>query len=131
MNITELNEQEKSAMLAKVCKWKISYIGNHNEKLLVSTGAGVAGFDDYQDGNLYDPANMALAWRVLNFVYYCGIDSLLYTVDENEARGDFAQAWLDYWDGDLPHIYELSPQAAQTAWLDKILELAIEAGMVE
>lgn len=69
--------------------------------------------------NLYAPENMALAWRVLNW-----------------ANGN--QMIMDYWQETtyvehemFVYWFVLTPQEAQTAWLDKILQLAIEAGVVE
>ena len=61
---------------------------------------------------------MLLAWRVLNWA----IDSDL----SARARADVMALFYV----DKPSALEMSPAEAQRAWLDKILELAIEAGMV-
>lgn len=64
---------------------------------------------------LYDPDHMALAWRVLNWA------------DGEMKLWDMFFPW---WDEEF-EATALSPADAQRAWLDKILELAIEAGLVE
>lgn len=72
--------------------------------------------------NLYDPANMALAWRVLNWWY-----DYIATTD-NEAV-DPEDGFFDV--GKLMHgVWAQPPADAQRAWLDKILTLAMAAGMV-
>lgn len=67
--------------------------------------------------NLYDPANMALAWRVLSFA----IDNF------SIPNHHFA---LRAMVNDMA-FFTMPIAAAQRAWLDKILTLAIEAGMIE
>ena len=68
--------------------------------------------------NLYDPANMALAWRVLNWAI--GDPSFGHDVDH----------WL--WNEGIGYdLLNLAHDVAQRAWLDKVLTLAIEAGLVE
>jgi len=62
--------------------------------------------------NLYDPANMQFAWRVLNWAQQ--------HFDRTQRR-------------DLTYTVmriTLPPAQAQAAWLDKVLQLAIEAGLV-
>lgn len=81
--------------------------------------------------NLYDPANMALAWRVLNWAA-----TQTKTVKAQKGGGD--ESWQESWatfiddaiNGNLD-MYSMPPAAAQRAWLDGILGLAIEAGMVD
>jgi hypothetical protein len=60
--------------------------------------------------DLYAPENMALAWRVLNWAW-------------NDLVINFWFKHMDF--GRIP------PTEAQAAWLDKILELAIETGLIE
>ena len=62
--------------------------------------------------DLYLPANMALAWRVH-----------LWALDVSD---DYSIQW--YLDGDL-RIWEYPD--AQRRWLDEILSMLIEAGLVE
>lgn len=55
--------------------------------------------------NLYSPQNMAMAWKVLNWV------------DRQPIGDDFENYW---------HRYELwaeTPEAAQRDWLDRIIKL--------
>jgi hypothetical protein len=56
---------------------------------------------------------MALAWRVLNWAH------------ETALCRDYADGV-----GKILHFWS-SPAGAQRAWLDKILELALEAGLAE
>lgn len=105
-----MNDQEKSVKLARLCGWKQPkrFVPNWRD-----SGTTVAYYDGYMNyPNLYDPANMQLAWRVLNFI------------DGTELSGRFNvwfynQLWV-----------KISPADAQRLWLDKILQLADEAGMV-
>jgi hypothetical protein len=112
--MNDMSDQEKSVLLAKAM--------------------GTTQFRQYDDGgdyignlipppaNLYDPANMALAWRVLNW----GMAS-----DTLWKR--LADWWLyrDTPSTDGWYTMTLPPAEAQRAWLDKVLELAIEADLIE
>lgn len=103
---TEMSDQEKSVMLAKLCGWEAMC------------------------PNLYDPGCMALAWRVLNWAL------------SNDGPVFFRMAdWLFAESQDTPDGYKTGganwfrllmhqPAAAQRAWLDMVLTLATEAGMV-
>lgn len=65
--------------------------------------------------NLYIPVNMALAWRVLNWA----------TMEPTAQLAQVARWFL------IGGGMSLLPTQAQRAWLDKIISLAIEAGMVD
>jgi hypothetical protein len=91
-DLTKLSDEEKSVILARLCG-----------------AGGVAPIAL----NLYDPANMALAWRVLSWAQenkLCSLHTLIWTHNCLSAS--------------------MPPAVAQRGWLDKVLELAIEAGMV-
>lgn len=64
--------------------------------------------------DLYAPANMALAWRVLNWA-----------TDDSRSLIVWGHA------GDVFNLAKLPPEEALATWLDAVLTLAIEAGMVE
>lgn len=127
MSIETMTDQEKSIALARLCGWEPL-----SDTIDGITGHGTVFWED-EDGymldpeptlplNLYDPANMALAWRVLNWWY-----DYIATTD-NEAV-DPEDGFFDV--GKLMHgVWAQPPAAAQRAWLDKILTLAIAAGMV-
>ncbi|MBK7181347.1 MAG: hypothetical protein IPH82_29910 [Chloroflexi bacterium] len=100
MRIDELSDEQKTAMLAE--------LANMTPDVMNS---GVLCVD------LYDPANMALAWRVLNWAAAHGITTQINVV-------------YQYKKGDWARMIDLPPADAQRAWLDYILSLAIEAGMV-
>lgn len=129
MNINEMSDQEKSVMLARLCGWKHEHlppkIGDTLGLNIVTDKNG----DLLHKGwfsfplayptipSLYDPENMPLAWRVLNWA-----------LDHLTAPSHFFQ--LRQMVGDMD-LFVLPRDAAQRAWLDKILELATEAGMVK
>ena len=137
-----MTDHEKSVKLARLCGWEMDYRPNPNGPglaRLLDTGGNVLRQVEFgypaaypSTPNLYDPANMALAWRVLNWA-----------LQQNQpTRGDLDDLWkMPFGDelfayvaaisprDDGLSIFELPPAEAQRAWLDKILELA-EAGMV-
>ena len=103
----EMSDQEKSVLLVKAMGW---FFGMHRDGLKVSPeNNGII-----QDGNLYDPANMALAWRVH-----------LWALDNLGAVEDWK--YVSWWE----NMAIFAEDDAQRLWLDTILELAIEAGLVE
>ena len=129
--IDKMTDQEKSVLLSQLCGWLKQYENEGNAWGFTPGG----GLDDYYSHlctllnykpehvtpNLYDPANMALAWRVLNWA-----------TEELPGKPGirqklFAILWTE--DGeDL--LYGQEPATAQRRWLDKILTLAIEAGLI-
>lgn len=123
MNIENLSDREKSVILAKLCGWScIEAI--YGVEVIDATGLVVtSNFGTKDTGwmdDLYHPGRMQLAWRVLNWwvntKFETGLDYPVYT--------------LFKWNH-LPFVIGLPPAEAQRLWLDKILQLAIEAGMVE
>ena len=116
MRIEELSDEQKTAMLARLCGWGVSTAlgGTSYESIFIYTQ------DNERCANLYDPANMALAWRVLNWA----------GANFNKARpGDWRGAMYGSRHSAISEWVGLSPADAQRAWLDRILSLAIEAGM--
>lgn len=134
MNIENMSDNEKSVMLAKLCGWEMRQHSVYkSEYSLYMHGYGSHGYYMTDDvPNLYDPANMAVAWRVLNWANR-------QTKRESTSKGgrmvEWDVSWATYIDDWLsPYGYEwydMPPEEAQRALLDKILSLAIEAGMVE
>ena len=115
MNIDEMNDEEKSVLLAKAMGNPISFAmpGNSDDTTA-----------EYPFNlNLYDAANMALAWRVLNWAneQHAPDPQEEYIADEVQEYMRFFGAWLSI----------LPPDEAQRNILDKILSLAIEAGLVK
>ncbi len=115
MNIKDPTDYEKSAMLAKIRGWHVTRGKFTTTIRKHADGTPLLRFLDSSDG-LYDPINMALAfelhlWR-------------LSQEDHNDPEDMPYHIWWDYnviWMG----------KNAQRLWLDKILELAIEAELVE
>ena len=100
MRIDKLSDEQKTVMLAELAGVTPDVMNS-----------GVLCVD------LYDPANMALAWRVLNWAWASQ------HISENQiVTWSYVIGYAI--DGSIP------PADAQRAWLDMILSLAIDAGMV-
>lgn len=125
MKIDELIDSEKSVMIAKLCGWAIVKEETESwgpEYLIKDTNGNV--FDGsvfnqesqkWTFPDLYHIKNFALAWRVLNWVWESPIWHS-YAIWKIERMGRSFET--------------MSPDQAQRRWLDKILELAIEEGLV-
>ena len=100
MKIDELSDEQKTAILSELANMTPDVM--NSDVLCV---------------DLYDVANMALAWRVLNWAAAHGITTQINVV-------------YQYKKGDWARMIDLPPADAQRAWLDYILRKAIEAGMV-
>ena len=106
--MSDLTDQQKSVLLAKAMGWhpadKMTVQGHYMER--------------YHD--LYDPAKMHLAWRVMNWAMQLPA----------KPHQPSMNAWLFEWwyEVNLPN---LPPAHAQRLWLDKIFALAVEAGIIE
>lgn len=107
MNIdttTEKGQHEASRMLARLMPdWTVT----NDWQITTPEGYGLR--------NLYAPANMAMAWRVLNWA----------AISKISAK--FSEWWYEV---AVSTFHHLEPNVAQRAWLDKILTLAIDAGMI-
>ncbi len=113
MRIEELSDEQKTVMLARLCGWKTAQHGN---KTWVTCQD-----EPFSTTNLYQPIFMLLAWRALNWA----------GANFNNARpGDWRGAMYGSRHSSISEWVGLSPADAQRAWLDRILSLAIEAGMV-
>ena len=127
MNISKLSDEQKTDMFAYLCGWRKVWADNNSMVLLDANGRGV-GYRLMRSGealpNLYDVQNMALAWLVLN---WASSNKSLHPEERDEMQYKM-QEWLTYHVGWLDI---LPPADAQRLWLDKILELAIEAGLVD
>ena len=139
--IDHLTDLEKSVMLAKLNPdW---YVVSKPDYARVCTAARVGpclfmltalhNFFTVEDGN---PHLMPWAWRVLNYTleHLGGVAvSFENWLDEQThqtvQRGVLSQRTRygpRYW-----FVFAMPPAEAQRIWLDKILTLAIEAGMIE
>ena len=134
--MNDLTDQEKSVLLAKAMGgepdtyplWMLDF--KESRVLGGETNLSTA---DYVF-NLYNPANMALAWRVLN---WAGKQ----VPTETSRSGLILHSWAgrlhsfwgaSYWvNGHKLFLHSMDPADAQRAWLDKVLSLAIEAELVE
>lgn len=125
MTTINLTTQEKSVLLAKlVDDWEVVERVNY-ARVCKRGKVGPCLFEMHKNHNFYtvdgdgNPHLMGWAWRVLNWAF----DTLTPPLHaETERRYDAICEKVEWW---------LPPAEAQAAWLDKILELAIEAGMVQ
>lgn len=118
--IENLSEREKSAMLARMMGWEFVESPDGRRRFCDSDLTEGRGGLFFQD-NLYDPTNMALAWRVLNWWR-----------DINRQKIPHDDTWMQWLGWLLQNsLWMFDYDKAQAAWLDKILSLAIEAGIVE
>ena len=141
--MNELSDEQKSVMLAKAMGWEptpvpvpdvpllVMFKTNSGESLYSTSVLCQMSLDDFWERhmpNLYHPQHMSLAWRVLNWAIWP--DDLSPRIDEyRTVKGEIERWWFNPKPGSLAPCY-VSPAAAQRMWLDKILELAIEAGLV-
>ena len=107
-----MNDQEKSVMLARAMEWTVT-ASLTNDRQYISPPNRPDSEDYITD--LYDPANMALAWRVHLWAHY-------------SAEVNHGYRYRNWCIRDTDTLFN---ENAQRLWLDKILELAIEAGLVE
>jgi hypothetical protein len=119
MNIDEMTDQEKSVALARAMGWGVSYEGRFG---IESDVIHVIDEDGYHSSTIDLYAGpMETAWRVLNWAE--GQDFWhrhFRTGSESDSLAPFEWAV----------IRRKPPADAQRAWLDKVLELAIEAGLI-
>ena len=109
MKIDKLSDEQKTVMLARLCRWAIKSDGSRTWVTCQD--------EPFSTTNLYQPIFMLLAWRVLNWAAANGITTEINVV-------------YQYKKGDWARMIDISPADAQRAWLDYILRKAIEAGMV-
>jgi hypothetical protein len=126
--MNELTDEEKSVLLAKAMglmvekkmtnPW-VAWFGNEEDARYVD----VIFYTDNEGYlretcNFYD-GHMEAAWQVLNWVGQW---------DQISQWTQYTQFW-GWWD--QHDVWLIEYPKAQHLWLDKILELAIEAGLVE
>jgi hypothetical protein len=136
MNIEGLSTQEKSVLLAKAAGWRADNLplpGGVWKRVIVDENGIDLGLTPLGSGverkevemvfskqsDLYRPNNMPLAWRIMNELHRPLVSTSMFLSFEK------------WWECANPPIWWLEPADAQAAWLDKILSLAIEAGIVK
>ncbi len=130
MDISKMSDQEKSVMLAKAMGWGVNREGDHGsydlwiEDILILQRVEYAKIGMLDSvllnkhmPSLYAPANMALAWKVAQWGHTLP-EYTQWMLEPNRLG-----TWFNF--------TRMPPAEAQRLWLDKILELAIEAGMIE
>lgn len=125
MDIKDFTDIEKSVILAKLCGWEV------REE---DTRAGIriwikASNYRHATTDLYKPEFMALAWQVLNWAWYkiitvrnskntlTHMDSMMFYITEFCMGND--------------DLFAMASEEAQRRWLDEILKLSIEQGLIE
>jgi len=134
-----MNDQEKSVMLAKAMGLEMAphpIYGIDHQMFYVPVEWG---YDWELADDFYHPSVMSLAWRVLNWAQ----QQECFDAGRHDLTGfTFNLTLIDSWIGrmigqknmgrlDSPSLFDLPPADAQRLWLDKILFLVIEAGLVE
>ncbi len=135
---TEKGQREASVMLAELCGWHIGNIRLESRawmRVMVDASGTDLGLRPPFGGglnkkeqelkpttlfNLYDPANMALAWRVLNWWEWV----------KSEEGGGLSEKTFFVGFGDFEAWMKMLPAEALRRWLDKILSLAVKEGMI-
>lgn len=123
MSIEGLTTQEKSVILAKLTG---RYIPKDPPPHIFSAYSWY--FDDgiapHGEPDLYDTKHMALAWRVLSWASDTAAGDLLDL--------DTSSRWISAIDYLLMDRWRNSTAAEiQADWLDRVLKLATEAGLVQ
>lgn len=125
MNI-EMSDHQKTVQIINLMPdWSIWGMGEDGDDIVLQIGGketAVLRAPDY----LFAEKWMFLAWRVLNWAMEQKFAINESCTFDQELWDFLSDVGLDEKEG----IYEFPPAAAQRAWLDKVLELAIEAGKV-
>ncbi len=145
MDINNLTDQEKSALLMKMIGWELQEPGQAlvdwfaqgglDLSALVKQSVAVDGefwFDEtgaiHREGipNLYESDSVMFAWRVLTWASTSGHFSQWPARKTQSPYDIFSEWWkeCDIWE-------EEDLVAAMRLWLDKILSLVIEADMIK
>jgi hypothetical protein len=125
MNINEMSDHQKTVQLINLMPdWSIWGIGEDGDDIILwidQKDTTVLQAPNY----LYDEKWMALAWRVVSWLCKPSVAIVLNHEDWRVYSGLKFRVWFT--NHDTEYITDKTPQRA---WLDKILELAIAAGMV-
>lgn len=125
MDVVEMSDFEKTMMIINLIPdWQILGHGGDGEAIALRTGSKetvVLRAPNY----LFASKWMFLAWRVLNWAH-----ENLGTLEKSNIHNYFSAAWDGPEPKTLHWFYGKKPAAAQRLWLDKVLKLAIKAGLV-
>ena len=108
VDINKLSDEEKSVLLAKARGWTVHEAFGGQADIFAPPDQWV------ERGDLYNPLNMALAWDI--HLWLIGFDDELITWE-----------YIAWWNDETPWL----KSDFQRLLLDKILTLAIEAGLAE
>ena len=120
MNIDEMSDSEKSVLLARAMGIVEPGPVTGNEWAVIGPVIRLEVL------NFYDELNMALAWRVLNWISGEDRETDIHSIKKLPAFLEFDR----WWTNKDNFLFQLSPADAQRAWLDKVLSLALAAGLV-
>lgn len=107
--MADMKDQEKSVLLVKAMGYGWEIHEDHNGCFMLDSEDVLLG-----EGNLYDPANMALAWRAKRWMH------------EEDDRC-MVTTFTDWYRRHAVRLSRMDDADAQRIWLDKIHELIIEA----
>ena len=131
MNINEMSGQEKSVLLAKAMGLEIEPHFAHPHDIFIK----IPPEWDYEwellEGDFYT-APMEISWRVLNWA--AENEGLCQYFSEHRVWCSEHTQWetteLHHW-WPIQELFDIKPAEAQRLWLDMVLTLVIEAGLVE
>ena len=117
---TEDGQREASAILARLRGWELRFVDEDGVHIPIWYDKERIVFPPFGDRelNLYDPAHMALAWRVLNWA-------------NNQSFGglvpiDIRPEWHNF----IADLRLSPPEQAMKLAMDRILLMADESGML-
>lgn len=113
----ELSDEQKSWLLAKAAGWQ--YCPPFD--WLDATGSNyLFSIKNRHEFDLYSPYLMDAAWRILNWWQW----------RKSEEGGGLPEKLFFAAFGDFEIWMSLPPELARRKWLDKILKMCIDAGLV-
>lgn len=138
MSIEGLTTREKSVMLARlVDEWEVIERVDY-ARICKRDKVGPCLFEIHKNHNFYtvdgdgNPHLMAWAWRVLNWAMGSQAVVKYEPLSPDTEPFDYQIGYAMYdWFYEHRDPAKMPPAVAQAAWLDKVLELAIEAGLVK
>lgn len=120
--VSDFTKQEKSLLFARVMEWETK-----THEVVVGGWLFRPDASHRWVSNLYDPANMHLAWRVLNWGY-TQHDRMIVVVDGPDVP-------LAYWGWRINNLLwsaaRMKANKAARHILDGIFDLAIKAGQLK
>ncbi|HKI69066.1 MAG TPA: hypothetical protein VKA67_05715 [Verrucomicrobiae bacterium] len=110
-----MNDAEKSAALLRLAGLVETVDGTEYVRIWYQLDGGINRLVPLAWVDLYKEKYISVAWKVMNWA--------MKTFGDNQVKSFYE--WAGY-----VGLFEIPPAEAQRRWLDKILPLAVEAGMI-